>query len=163
MKRLLPHPALAFFLFVVWLLLDTGPGVADIVAGIVLALGLAAAYSLLGPHPGARSGRIGTMVRLTRAVVHDIVRSNLAVARIVFGPARASRRSSFVAIPLDTRHAGALAALAVIVTATPGTSWAGYDAATGVLTMHVLDLADEEGLVRVFKARYEQPLREIFE
>jgi multicomponent K+:H+ antiporter subunit E len=51
----------------------------------------------------------------------------------------------------------------VIVTATPGTSWAGYDAAQGVLTLHVLDLADEEGMVRTIKLRYEAPLREIFE
>jgi multicomponent K+:H+ antiporter subunit E len=163
MKRLLPHPTLAFLLFVVWLVLDTGPGVANIVAGIVLALGLAAAYSLLGPHPGWRSRRIGTVVRLVGVVAYDIVRSNLAVAHIVFGWASAGRRSGFVAIPLDTRHAGALGALAIIVTATPGTSWAGYDAGKDVLTMHVLDLVDEEGLVRVFKARYEQPLREIFE
>jgi multicomponent K+:H+ antiporter subunit E len=163
MKRLLPHPVLAFLLFVAWLLLDTAPGMANIVAGVALALGLAAAYSLLGPHPAPRSARIGTIARLAGAVAYDIVRSNLAVARIVFGPVRAGRHSGFVAIPLDTSHAGALAALALIVTATPGTSWAGYDAGKGVLTMHVLDLADEEGLVRLFKARYERPLREIFE
>ena len=45
-----------------------------------------------------------------------------------------------------------LAVLACIVTATPGTSWAHYEAAANVLTLHVLDLVDEEAWVRQFKA-----------
>jgi multicomponent K+:H+ antiporter subunit E len=48
------------------------------------------------------------------------------------------------------------------VTATPGTSWARYDAEDGVLTIHVLDLRDEAGWIRNFKARYERRLMEIF-
>jgi multicomponent K+:H+ antiporter subunit E len=96
-------------------------------------------------------------------VLGDIVRSNLAVARIVFFPARPERRAGFLPIALETRHPGALAALAVIVTATPGTSWAGYDAGQSVLTLHVLDLADAEGVARTIKLRYEARLREIFE
>ena len=101
-------------------------------------------------------------LRLALLVAGDIVRSNIGVARIVFLPADPRRRAGFLPIPLETRHAGALVVLAMIVTATPGTSWAGYDAGQNVLTLHVLDLADEETLVRVFKARYERALREIF-
>ena len=36
------------------------------------------------------------------------------------------------------------------------------DAAANVLTLHVLDLFDEEAAVREFKERYERPLMEIF-
>jgi multicomponent K+:H+ antiporter subunit E len=61
------------------------------------------------------------------------------------------------------RHPGGLAALACIITATPGTSWARYDAARNTLTIHVLDLVDEEAWVRLFKGRYERRLMEIFE
>lgn len=107
--------------------------------------------------------RLWRALRLAALVATDILRSNIAVARIVLGPADPRRRSGFLPIPLETRHAGALAVLAVIVTATPGTSWAGYDSAQNVLTLHVLDLADEDDLVRIFKARYERALREIFE
>ena len=52
--------------------------------------------------------------------------------------------------------------LACIVTATPGTSWAHYEAAANVLTLHVLDLVDEGTWVRQFKDRYERRLLEIF-
>ena len=60
------------------------------------------------------------------------------------------------AIPADWQYSPG------IVTATPGTSWAHYEAAANVLTLHVLDLVDEEAWVRQFKDRYERRLLEIF-
>jgi multicomponent K+:H+ antiporter subunit E len=155
------HALLAALLLVAWLLLNRSVAPGQVLVGALLAVAASAAFARLGPHP--RPARLGLALRLIALVLADIVRSNLAVARIVFFPARPERRAGFLPIPLDTRHPGALAALAVIVTATPGTSWAGYDAAQGVLTLHVLDLADEQGMVRTFKQRYEAPLREIFE
>jgi multicomponent K+:H+ antiporter subunit E len=150
-------------LFASWLLLGGTLALAQPVAGLALAFGLAALHRMLGPHAGPRRMRLAPIARLAAAVGWDIVLSNIAVARIVFGPDRGTRRTAFLSIPLDTRHGGALAALAVIVTATPGTSWAGYDSERGMLTLHVLDLREEEAAIREFKARYERPLREIFE
>lgn len=155
------HPLLAALLVVTWLLLNRTLAPGQILLGAVLAVAASAAFARLGPH--ARPARLGLAAWLIVLVLADIVRSNIAVARIVFFPARPERRAGFLPIPLATRHPGALAALAVIVTATPGTSWAGYDAERGVMTLHVLDLKDEEGMVRTFKLRYEARLREIFE
>ena len=155
------HPLLAALLVVTWLLLNRSVAPGQILIGALLAVAASAAFARLGPH--SRPARLGLALRLIALVLADIVRSNLAVARIVFFPARPERRAGFLPIALETRHPGALAALAVIVTATPGTSWAGYDAGQSVLTLHVLDLADEQGMVRTFKQRYEAPLREIFE
>ncbi len=155
------HPLLAALLVVTWLLLNRTLAPGQILLGAVLAGAASAAFARLGPH--ARPARLGLAAWLIVLVLADIVRSNIAVARIVFFPARPERRAGFLPIPLATRHPGALAALAGIVTATPGTSWAGYDAERGVMTLHVLDLKDEEGMVRTFKLRYEARLREIFE
>jgi multicomponent K+:H+ antiporter subunit E len=66
-------------------------------------------------------------------------------------------------IPLDLRDPYGLAALACIITATPGTVWAGLSPDGGTLTIHVLDLQDEEAWVRIIKQRYERRLMEIFE
>ena len=150
-------------LFLAWLLLAQSVALAQLVAGAALAFGTSAIHRVLGPHAGPRRLRVAAAARLTLVVAYDIVLSNLAVARIVLAPANPQRRAGFLPIPLDTRHGGALAALAVIVTATPGTSWAGYDTGQNVLTLHVLDLRDEAHAIREFKARYERPLREIFE
>jgi multicomponent K+:H+ antiporter subunit E len=96
-------------------------------------------------------------------VLVDIVRSNIAVARIVLSPATRQRVAGFLSMPLELRHPGGLAVMACIVTATPGTSWARYDAARNTVTIHVLDLVDEEEWIRTFKQRYERRLQEIFE
>jgi multicomponent K+:H+ antiporter subunit E len=68
-----------------------------------------------------------------------------------------------VNIPLELRDPYGLAALACIVTSTPGTLWVNFDAGEGVLMMHVLDLVDEGEWVRTIKGRYERHLLEIFQ
>jgi multicomponent K+:H+ antiporter subunit E len=90
------------------------------------------------------------------------VRSNFAVARIVLGLGGGGRTAGFLTVPLELRDPRGLAVLACIVTATPGTSWARYDAADNAVTIHVLDLVDGEAWTRAFKARYERRLLEIF-
>jgi Multisubunit Na+/H+ antiporter, MnhE subunit len=92
----------------------------------------------------------------------DIIRSNIAVLRIALRLPAPGRVAGFLAIPLELRDPRGLAVLAGIVTATPGTSWAHYEAAANILTLHVLDLVDEEAWVRQFKDRYERRLMEIF-
>ena len=52
--------------------------------------------------------------------------------------------------------------LACIITSTPGTVWVDFNAASGNLTIHVLDLADKTDWVRIIKGRYERLLLEIF-
>ena len=91
------------------------------------------------------------------------MRSNIAVARIVLHGGRRDRTAGFLDIPLELRDPAGLALLACIVTATPGTAWAGYDAERGVLTLHILDLIDEADWIRIIKGRYESRLMEMFE
>ena len=66
-------------------------------------------------------------------------------------------------MPLELRHPGGLAVVACIITATPGTSWVRFDRAANVVTIHVLDLVDEQAWIRQFKQRYQRLLMEIFE
>ena len=103
-------------------------------------------------------------VPLVATLLADIVRSNLAVARIVLGlvPNR-QVRSGFLDIPLELSDPHWLAILAVIVTSTPGTSWAGIAPGGRVLRLHVLDLRNEDEWIHFFKQRYERRLMRIFE
>ena len=61
------------------------------------------------------------------------------------------------------RNPYGLAALACIITATPGTIWVEYESAHNSLLIHVLDLIDEEEWIRIIKQRYESHLMEILE
>jgi multicomponent K+:H+ antiporter subunit E len=161
MKRWLPHPWLALWLLVAWLLLQQSLAVPTIVLGIVLALGLSWALGKLN-LPRVRVRSLGTLLLLLVRVFGDIVRSNFAVARIIVSP-RPRATSGFVTIPLEMTSPYALALLACIITATPGTIWVSHDSLRRVLVIHVLDFVDEAAWIANIKRRYERPLLRIFQ
>lgn len=162
MKRRPLIPVLPVFLLAMWLLLNDSASPGHIALGTVFALLITAAVARLRPLP-AWPRRLHVAVGLIAHVLVDIVRSNLAVGRIILGASRRQPTIGFVKIPLDMRDPHGLAMLAVIITGTPGTVWAGHDAENNVLTLHVLDLKDEAAWVRTVKQRYERPLMDIFE
>ncbi len=165
MKRLLERvsPVAVLSILGLWLLLNQSLSPAHMVLGLALALAIAWTTSALRPQK-ARVRRLGTAALLMLVVLKDIVHNNLSVALIVTGlrPLR-EVRSGFVRIPLDLHDAHGLAALAAIVTATPGTVWSGLSAEGDTLTLHVLDLKDEAGVINLIKNRYEKPLMRIFQ
>lgn len=163
MKRWLPYPILSAGLALMWLCLNESVAAAHLLAAGVLGVAGGRILSRLQPSVGKVHHRFSAAGALAWLVFVDIVRSNLAVGRIAFAPRSRGRIAGFLDMPLDVRHPGALAALACIITATPGTSWARYDAGRNVVTIHVLDLIDEQAWVRQFKERYERRLKEIFE
>lgn len=162
MSRWLPYPLVFLALLAMWLLLNRTFSPLHVLFGAALALGLTHALALL-QRPQGRVRRPTALVELAWLVVVDVVRSNLAVARLVVYRRSIRRVSGFVEMPLAVRHPGALAILACIITATPGTSWARFDRYRYVLTIHVFDLIDEQQWMERFKARYERRLMEIFE
>lgn len=161
MSRVFPHPLMMASLVVTWLVLaGFTPG--QFVLGVGVAL--LAGQGLAALHPvKPRLRRWDLIPRLVAIVLYDIVRSNIAVVSIILGGPRRVRRSGFVSIPLDLRDPTALAVLSVIITSTPGTAWFDYNAARGLLLIHVFDLVDEEGWRDLIKNRYEHLLMEIFE
>ncbi|MCC7080850.1 MAG: Na+/H+ antiporter subunit E [Burkholderiales bacterium] len=161
MKKLLPYPLLAVSLTLVWLVLNQSVALAHWLLGIWIGTAAALAYAALRP-PGTPVRRLRVALMLGFVVLVDIVRSNLAVGRIVIHPHSPGRRPGFLDIPLALRSPAGLATLACIVTATPGTTWAGYDSSRRVLTLHILDLGDEDEWIEVIKQRYERRLLEIF-
>lgn len=161
MTRLMPYPILSGALLGMWLLLNQSLSPGHILLGcIVGAVGGLAISSL--QIPTGRVHRPGSMIRLAFTVLVDIIRSNIAVTRIILTPGR-SAQSGFLTIPLDLSNHYGLAILACIITSTPGTVWVNYDSAKGELLIHVLDLIDEAQWTDLIKNRYERLLREIFE
>lgn len=154
---------LTVWLVAMWLLLNQTLALGHIVLGTLLALLLTWATRRLRPlQPTPK--RLELVPLLLARVLRDIVRSNLAVGRIVLGLVRDREvRSGFVDIPLDMRDPHALAVLAGIVTSTPGTVWVDLAPDGSRVTLHVLDLRDEQDWIDWIKQRYERLLMEIFE
>ncbi|EYD74227.1 Na(+) H(+) antiporter subunit E [Rubellimicrobium mesophilum DSM 19309] len=160
MSRLVPYPLLVVGLVLMWLIL-TRFSLGHLLLGTGIAVVAGWAMGALEPER-PRLRRWSAIPVLMGIVAWDILRSNVAVARLVLSEGRGARRSGFLRVPLRLRHPSALAVLAIIVTATPGTAWVEYDADTGVLLLHVFDLVDEAGWRDLIQNRYEARLLEIF-
>lgn len=160
MRRWLPYPLLSLGLLAMWLLLSQSMSPGALVLGTTFAVLAPHGLAALRPEP-VRIASARPVPRLLLAVLGDILRSNIAVARIVlFGKTGVS---TFVRLPLELSNLHALTVLATIITATPGTIWVQFDRASGILLVHVLDLKDEQEWIRLIKDRYERRLLEIFE
>jgi multicomponent K+:H+ antiporter subunit E len=158
----LPFPLLWLALVAMWLVLNGTVAPGQVIVGMLVAFGAVIALRALHA-PSKRAHRPAAAFALAWIVLLDIARSNAAVAALVLRGRRRGHHAGFVEIPLELRHPSGLAVLACIITSTPGTSWARYDSRSGVLTMHVLDLVDDDDAIRAIKDRYERRLMEIFE
>ena len=151
-------PLLLAFL---WLLLN-GFSVGHITLAITLSILISIAAIPFRPvratlhHPF-------TAIKLCWHVSVDIVKSNYDVGRIILFTKKANPTPGFLDIPLTLKDPHGLAALACIITYTPGTVWSGFNEETWVLTLHILDLKDEQFWLNTIQNRYQRPLIEIFE
>ena len=161
MKRLLPAPLLSATLLVVWLLLANTLDPAHIVLGALLAIVVPRFTEDLRPER-PRIRRPLVIARLALTVLWDIVLSNIEVARRILGPESAIR-PRFVWIPLALTDPHAVLSLAGIITMTPGTLSAELSPDGSHLLVHAFNVEDEAALIAQIKARYEAPLKEIFE
>jgi len=162
MSRLLPYPILSAGLLLMWLLLNRF-SLGHLLLGSAVAIVAGRSMSALQPAK-PRIRRWDLIARLGVTVLRDIVRSNWDVARLILSGGRhGARRSGFIEIPLELRDPTALALLAVIVTATPGTAWMQYDASRDTVLLHIFDLIDESDWIVLIKNRYERLLLEIFQ
>lgn len=161
MSRLFPHPVLSFALVFLWLML-TRFSLGYLILGTVLSLVAGWAYSALhSAKPRIR--RWSAIPRLIGTLFLDIIRSNVAVTRLLLTEGRSGRQSAFIRVPLQITSGNSLAVLAIILTATPGTAWVEYETETGVLTLHIFDAAETDHYHDVIRNTYEPMLMEIFE
>lgn len=161
LKIWFPHPLMSSALFVLWLLLANSWSFLNVLGALLLGLLLPFAMQPFWPER-PRVRRPLTILRLVVVVLWDILLGNLNVARLVLGPL-ARLRPAFVKVPLSLRDPFAITILANIITLTPGTLTADVSPDRRHLLVHALDVVDDRALVAGIKARYEAPLRKIFE
>lgn len=162
LRHWLPAPVLSALLFGLWLLLARSASLGQCLLGLALALAVPLLTTRLRPaRPRIR--RPGLLLRFSLRIAADLLASNLVVARDVLRLRRRRPTPRFVVVPLELRDPLGLAALAFVTTIVPGTVWCELALDRGTLLLHVWDAPVESDFVLYFKARYEQPLRDIFE
>jgi len=159
-KTWLAHPWLSALLALSWLLLSHSLAPVHLLSAALI--GLLVPRLLHDALPPAGRIRAVPALRLMGVVLWDIVLSNVTVARLVLG--RMDRpQPAWVPVPLDLQHPTAIALFASIITTTPGTVSCTVDEERRLILVHALDCSDPAQAAADMKARYETPLREIFE
>ncbi|TVQ90027.1 MAG: Na+/H+ antiporter subunit E [Deltaproteobacteria bacterium] len=159
--RLFPQPITSIAVGLTWLLLVNSVHPAH--------LTLAALLGVIVPHFSSPFMPIAPQVRSWWALLSfapiflfDLVIANISVAililRIGYVP-----RSRWITIPLDARDPFAITTLAAVISLTPGTVSSRLTEDRRFLLVHVLDCNSKELEVEKIKARYEAPIRRIFE
>jgi multicomponent K+:H+ antiporter subunit E len=162
-QKLVPAPLLSASLLVLWLALARSTSLGQLSLGLGLAFAVPLLTSRLRPAT-ARVRRPLVVVRFILMVGFDVLLSNLQVGwGVLTWRGRRRPRSKFVIVPLELRDPFGLAALAVVTTVVPGTVWSELALDRSALLLHVWHVDEEAAFVARFKARYEKPLREIFE
>lgn len=160
MSRFLPSPLLTALLLVVWLLLNNTLSPAHVVLGLMLAFAVPLATERFRPDR-PRLRRPSVAVGLFLIVLWDILLSSIEVARRILGP-ESSIHPGFIWVPLDIQDANGIAALAAIITLTPGTLSVDLSEDRRRLLVHAFNVDDRQALIAQIKLRYEQPLMEMF-
>jgi multicomponent K+:H+ antiporter subunit E len=159
---LLPAPLTSAALLALWVLLARSTSAGQLLLGLALALLIPRVTSGLRATTG-RPRRPLVVVRFILTVGYDVLVSNFQVAWGVIRFRSRRPKARFVVVPLELRDPVGLAALAMVTTVVPGTVWAELALDRSALLLHVWDVEEEGSFVARYKARYERPLREIFE
>lgn len=161
LARYLPTPTLSLVLLVVWLLLVRSVAPGQLLLGAILALGIPLLTQRFW-EPLPRIKHPLKLLRFVLTVLWDILYANLEVSLLILLPRR-EPRPGFVEYPLAVTDRLAVTLLANTITMTPGTVSANIRLDGASLLIHVLDLDDEQALIREIHERYEKPIKEIFE
>lgn len=160
-SRLLPHPLLTPALAGVWLLLNNSLQPGHIILGLLLGW-LIPLFTLRFWPEVVTIHRPLVLLRFTLVVLYDIVLANMVVAlRILGRPERL--HPTLVEVPLDLHGDLAISLLANTICLTPGTVSARLSGDRRTLLVHALDAPDADEVRAQIKARYEAPLKEVFE
>lgn len=161
-SRLLPAPLLSVALALLWLVLWDEHNAVVLIGAVAVGLFVPVLTHRLRPS-APRVRRPGVAFWLLMRVTRDATMSCLEVARLLLTRRARDIPSGFLRVPLQLQDKHALATLAVIVSAVPGTALAELAADRSALLLHVFDTSDNDVLLDHIQRHYQQPLREIFE
>lgn len=160
-RRWFPHKTLSAYMVIVWLLLNNSIAPGQIVLGVFLAWLIPWLTQAFWPE-ALHIRRPLLVMKMAGIVCYDIIIANLILVVRILGPVN-KLQPAFVTVPLDIDSDFTIALLASIISLTPGTVSADVSKDGRYLLLHCLHVTDVDDEIRVIKARYEAPLKEIFE
>ncbi len=148
-------------LIAIWLLVTAEFTIANVVLGILLALGV----RLIGSRQALRRRyRSWNLPRIYQAIVlvfcflWEVVKSGLTVAVDILRP-QLRLRPGIVAIPVRGQSATSITILANLITMTPGTLSLWTDERKQILYVHAMQIEDAERFRQTILATFNQRVR----
>ncbi|CAK02614.1 Na+/H+ antiporter subunit E [Bartonella tribocorum] len=160
MKNCYFFPFSSVAIIFMWLILN-GFSFGQLLLGVIIALFGGWMMRLLEPEKITIKSWRAVFQLFFRVFIDSIV-SNIAVACFVLSQRSKKQQSGFIVVPISLESRTALAVLACILSATPGTVWIAYNRKNSELLLHVLNFKDGYDYQKLIKKRYEQLLLEIF-
>ncbi|CUS47764.1 MAG: multicomponent K+:H+ antiporter subunit PhaE [Idiomarinaceae bacterium HL-53] len=159
-KRWVPHPVLSLLMLITWMVLNSfSPG--HFVLGTLLALVIPYLVQDFWPN-AVKVHKPLHLAWYILKVLGDIMIANFIVAKQILGPSH-KLNAAFFEIPLEVKNDFTISVLAGTISLTPGTVSADLTPDRKHLLVHALNVNDVEKEITAIKARYEKPLKEIFE
>ena len=161
LRSLFPHPGLAAFLLLFWLILADSWTFGSLVMAALLATLIPLFTAPWWPGK-PRLRRPIELIAYLGIVVYDVILSSWQVARIILFLPPDQIRSAFIAVPTTLTSPEAVALLAGTITMTPGTLTADIAADGRTLLIHSLHAPDPDDIRDGILSRYEARLKRIY-
>jgi len=161
MRRIFPHPMLSVTLALLWMLLVNRLALGSLIMATFLATVIPLITSAYWPAR-PRLARPLELLSYIAIVLHDVVVSSFAVAKIILFMPPDQIKSAFITVPIDLPTPEAITLLAGTITMTPGTLTADIAADGSALLVHSLHAPDPAAIRDEIKSRYEARLKRIF-
>ncbi|SHM34145.1 multisubunit potassium/proton antiporter, PhaE subunit [Paracoccus solventivorans] len=160
-RRILPHPLLSLFVALIWMLLVNRFAWGSLLFALALGVIIPIVTASYWPDR-ARIRNPLAIAGYVVIVLHDIIKANIDVAKIVlFKPSR-DLQPAWLVVPLEITTPEAIAVLMGTITLTPGTVSCDLAEDGSALLVHALHCPDPESTIDEMKTRYEARLKEIF-
>jgi len=160
-RRLLPQPFVSLAILGLWLVITSTFTTGSLVMGVILGILIPIFTQPFWPNrPLVRRPMLA--MRLFLLLCWDIILANWEVARLVLGPIDRIH-PQFFDLPIAINDPFVATLLASIISLTPGTVSVDIDMEAGVIHVHCFNIMDEALTIATIKARYEAPLKEIFQ
>lgn len=160
-RRLVPHPWLSLTILLAWMMLVNRFAWGSLVFAAILGLAIPAIAAVWWPG-GQVLRRPLNLVPYVAIVVWDIIKANIAVARIVLFMPKSALRPCWLPVPLRLTSPEGIGVLAGTITLTPGTVTCGISEDGRHLLVHCLHAPDPDAVREEIVERYESRLLEIF-
>lgn len=158
-------------LALLWMALNGSYTLADLVVGLLFGfLVIRSSWRVLSPQPFSWGDYLRVAksplllawgwIRFIGFGFVEIVKSNIAVARVVLSP-RLRLNPGIVAIPLDVESDAGITTLANLVTLTPGTVSLDISTDRRTLYIHAFSVDDADALREETKASFERRVKEL--